>query len=116
MKIIKDGKENSQSWNKLYNVNTNAFTIDNFSEQTLVQPKTRVGLVAVSNTVPRIFIMAGETFRIYAGTRDIWGIDITVTTELVVINIEEKSILNTVVEDLALSITEGIKVNVLAEI
>lgn len=60
--------------------------------------------------------MAGETFRIYAGTRDIWGIDITVTTELVVINIEEKSIFNTAVEDLALSITEGIKVNVLAEI
>lgn len=41
--------------------------------------------------------------------------DITVTTESVVINIEEKSIF-TVVEDLALSITEGIKVNVLAEI
>ena len=68
--LLKTAKKHSQSWNKLYYVNTNAFTIDNFSEQTLVQPKTRVGLVAVSNTVPRTFIMAGEIFRICGGTRD----------------------------------------------
>ena len=93
-----------------------AFTIDNHSEQNLVQPQTRGGLAAVSNTVPRIFIMAGETFRIYTGTVDIRKIDITVTTELVVTNIEVRSIFNTVIEYLALIITEGIKVNLLAGI